>query len=273
MLEAIASHRRDHSTESPGLRLKKVREQLGLTYRDVEQASLTIAARHQNDEFSIALSRLADIENKGTVPTLYRLYALCVIYRLNLHQVLRWYGIDLNHLAEDVTSVEVPHSHPVDLTISDLDSLEVPLALDPGVDLKKTTFLSRWIRRWGPLSVALLNSLDMKNHRYAFIGTEDWTMHPLLQPGSLVLIDETKRKVVTAGWTNEFERPIYFMEHRSGYECSWCGLEDGQLIVQPHPASHVAPRSYQYPDEIDILGQVTGVAMRLGLGRRRRTRS
>ncbi len=69
--------------ERPGEKLKRVRERLKLTYRDVEKASQQIAARRESDEFVIALSRLADIENKGTVPTMYRLYSLCAIYRLD----------------------------------------------------------------------------------------------------------------------------------------------------------------------------------------------
>ena len=72
----------------------------------------------------------------------------------------------------------------------------LPLALDPGIDLKRTTYLSRMIQRWGKLPLMLLNSMDLKGHRYAYIGTEDWRMHPLISPGSLVLIDETKRKIV-----------------------------------------------------------------------------
>jgi transcriptional regulator with XRE-family HTH domain len=67
--------------EEAGQKLKKKREELNLRYRDVEDASLQIAARRKNDEYIIALSRLADIENKGTVPTIYRLYSLCAIYR------------------------------------------------------------------------------------------------------------------------------------------------------------------------------------------------
>ena len=59
--------------EEAGQKLKRARERLNLRYRDVEEASNQIAARHNNDEFSIALSRLSDIENKGTVPTIYRL--------------------------------------------------------------------------------------------------------------------------------------------------------------------------------------------------------
>ena len=45
-----------------------------------------------------------------------------------------------------------------------------------------------------------------------------------------------------------------------------------QLIVQPHPASMCFPEVYAYPEDIDILGQITGVAMRLDLGKRRRAR-
>ena len=54
--------------EEAGQKLKKKREELNLRYRDVEEASVQIAARRKNDEYIIALSRLADVENKGTVP-------------------------------------------------------------------------------------------------------------------------------------------------------------------------------------------------------------
>ena len=93
------------------------------------------------------------------------------------------------------------------------------------------------IQRWGKLPLMLLNGLDLKNHRYGFIGMEDWTMYPLLQPGSLVVIDETRRKVADTGWVNEFDRPIYFLEHRNGYACCWCNLTASHLVLQPHPAS------------------------------------
>ena len=58
------------ATNEPGQKLRRARERLGLRYRDVEEASQRIAFRHGNDEFSIGLSRLADIENKGTLPSL-----------------------------------------------------------------------------------------------------------------------------------------------------------------------------------------------------------
>ncbi len=75
-----------------GQKLKRIRERLRLKFRDIEEASLKIAAARQNDEFVVALSRLADIENKGTIPSIYRLYSLCAIYRLDLLRgaVLVW---------------------------------------------------------------------------------------------------------------------------------------------------------------------------------------
>src|SRR5947208_16128940 len=98
---------RDHIMERPGARLKQVREKLRLTYRHVERASQELAALRGNDEFAIALSRLADIENKGTVPTIFRLYSLCAIYRLDLNETLRWYGIPVEMLASD--ALHIPH--------------------------------------------------------------------------------------------------------------------------------------------------------------------
>lgn len=259
--------------EEAGQKLKRARERLNLRYRDVEEASIRIAERHKNDEFVIALSRLADIENKGTLPSLYRLYSLCAIYRLDIHEVMQWYGVDVSQLPADAMSLEIERTHPVGFAADGHGEVQLPLSLDPGLDPRRTTFLSRMIQRWGKLPLVLLNGLDLTNHRYGFIGTEDWTMYPLIQPGSLVLIDETRRKIVNTGWTNEFERPIYFLEHRKGYACGWCTLSDSQLVLQPHPASLCNPQVFAYPGEVEVIGQVTGVAMRLDQGRRRRTRS
>jgi transcriptional regulator with XRE-family HTH domain len=258
--------------EDAGQRFKRARERLNLRYRDVEQASLRIAELRQNGDFAIALSRLSDIENKGTVPTIYRLYSLCAIYRLDLPQVLEWYGVDLAVLPADAATLPLESTHLLGFGPSMHGDVQVPLVVDPGVDLSKTTYLSRAIRRWGKLPLSLLNAMDLKHHRYAFVGSEDWSMYPILQPGALVLIDESRRKIVNSGWNSEFDRPIYFLEHRGGCVVGWCALNGGQLVLQPHPASQCSPVVYAYPSEIDVIGQVSGVAMILDQGKRRRTR-
>jgi len=256
-----------------GQKLKKVRERLNLRFRDVEDASQQLAERQKNDEFIIALSRLSDIENKGTVPTIYRLYSLCAIYRLDINEVLAWYGANPAEMPGDAASIQLERTHMLGLNPGSHGEIQFPHSLDPGIDLRRTTFLSRMIQRWGKLPMSLLNGLDLKNHRYAFIGSEDWTMYPIIQPISLVLVDEGRRKIANTGWANEFERPIYFFEHKNGYACSWCTLNETQLVLQPHPASMCLPEVYSYPQEIEVIGQVTGVAMRLDQGKRRRARS
>ena len=184
-----------------------------------------IAELRQNDEFAIALSRLSDIENKGTVPPFTGCIRCARIYRLDIAEVLEWYGVDLAVLPADS-----PRCRWRVLTCW---ASAPPYTAryrchwwsTPGVDLSKTTYLSRAIRRWGKLPLSLLNAVDLKHHRYAFIGSEDWSMYPILQPGALVLIDESRRKIVNSGWNNEFERPIYFLEHRAGCAVGWCTLK------------------------------------------------
>jgi len=254
--------------DEAGTKLKRLRERLGLRVRDVEEFSQALAERHRNQEFFVAISRLADIENKGVVPSIFKLYSLCVIYRLDLAEALRWYGVDVNGLTADAGQIPLPQTHSVGLGRSpfpglDGGEIQVPLSLDPGVDLRKTTFLSRTIQRWGKLPLMLVDGFDPKSFRYGFIGLEDHFMYPLLSPGSLVLIDDTKRKVISSGWRTEYQRPIYFLEKRDGWMCAWCSVEGTRMIVQPHPASPESPRVLELGTEVDIVGQVVGVAMRL----------
>jgi transcriptional regulator with XRE-family HTH domain len=249
--------------DRPGDRLKRARERLKLTYRQVEAASQQIAARRGSDEFAIALSRLADIENKGTVPTVFRLYTLCAIYRLDFREALGWYGVPLDEMLSDALHVPLDETHAVGLTAG--GAVAAPQPADLAIDLDKTTFLSHLIRRWGTLPLRLASGLDLRRYRYGFIGLSDWSMYPLLAPGSLVAIDEGRRKIASGGWTSEHDRPIYFVEHRGGYVCGWCALAGGRLLVQPHPSSAQQPRTFEV-SEIDIIGQVIGVAMPLNAG-------
>lgn len=253
-----------------GERLRRVRERLKLTYRDVAQASRELAQRRGSPEFLLPLSRLADIENGGKVPSLFRLYSLCAIYRLDLHEVLRWYGVPVEQLASEALRIGLDETHL--LQIKPGDQVTIPLPPSGEIDLNKTTFLSHLVRQWGKAPLSFLNGLDPRQHRYGLIGLEDWSMFPILRPGSLVLIDESRHKISRGGWTNEFDRPIYFMEHRDGFVCGWCTLQDDRLMVQPHPASEQQPALFRFPGEIEVIGQVTGVAMLLESPKRRHSR-
>lgn len=255
--------------ERPGEKLKRVRERLNLTYRDVEQASRLVAARRSSDEFAIPLSRLADIENKGTAPTIHRIYTLCAIYRLDYEEVLRWYGVPRELLESEAVQIGHRATHAFQFTQNTQVTVPQP---DCEIDLNNTTFLSHLVRRWGKMPLSFLNGIDLKHYRYGFIGFDDWSMYPILHPGSLVAIDQSRRKIATSGWTTELDRPIYFLEHRSGYLCGWCMPMGESLLIQPHPSSQQAPVMCEFHHEVDVIGQVMGVAMLLESHKRRQAR-
>jgi transcriptional regulator with XRE-family HTH domain len=262
---------RNSMMEEAGQKLKRSRERLDLKYRDVEEATSRIAEAHRNDEFIVQISRLSDIENKGTIPNMYRLYSLCVVYRLEMAEVLAWYDIALTKLVSDTRLVEHAKTHPLGFKPQEDAEVQVPLTLDPGIDLSQTMFLSRMIQKWGRVPLMLLARMDLRSRLYAMIGTEDWSMFPIIPPGSLVVIDDTRRRISPGGWKTEFERPIYFLEHRKGYACCWCSLREGVLTLHPHPSSQREPQSFKCPSDIEVIGQVIHVAMTVDPSQRRRS--
>lgn len=246
-----------------GQNLRGVRERLGLTMRDVESASARIAQRHGNEEFLIGPSRLSDIETKGIVPSIYRIYALSIIYRRDLHEILRWYGVDANEGAADLGLALPPKSHRME-ALQNTSVVQMPTRLDPSFDTRRTSNVGRMIEQWGAVPLSYLAQFVNHNFTYGYIGSEDFTMYPILPPGTFIQVDESRNKVMDGVWRSEYERPIYFVETRDGHTCCWCTLKRESLILQPHPLSPVSVRVLRHPQEAEIVGQVVGIAMRLG---------
>jgi transcriptional regulator with XRE-family HTH domain len=257
--------------EDAGQRLRRARERLNLRFRDVEQASQRIAERHKNPEFAVLLSRLSDIESHGTLPSIYRLYSLCCIYRLDLIEVLGWYSIPFDSIGADAAMIEIEKTHGIGFSTDGAEVL-LPISLDPGIDLRRTFFVSEVVQRWGKLPLALVGGLDVKKYRYGFVGTEDWSMNPAIPAGALLVIDDTKRKIASSGWHNQAERPIYFLEHRDGFYCRWCSVRDGTISLIPDPSSDAPVLTFR-TEEIDVIGQVIGLAISLDPEKRRHTRT
>lgn len=231
--------------------------------RNVEAISLRIAAKHQNDSFVLPLSRLSDIEAKAVVPSIYRLYSLAAIYGMDLRELLAWYGIDVNQLAADSVLAQTPNSHLTEAA-GFMSAVNMPVQWNSELDPLRTSNLGPMIEKWGLVPLAYLGRFAHRRYSYGYIGTRDFTMYPLLLPGSFVQIDEKRNKIVEEPWRSEYERPIYFVETRDGYRCCWCSLKDKQLTLQPHPLSKEQVRILRYPQEAEVIGEVVGVAMRLG---------
>jgi transcriptional regulator with XRE-family HTH domain len=241
----------------PGLRLRQVREHLGLTYRDVERCSYEIAERRGRHEFILHISRLADIENRNTVPGLHKLYALAVVYHLNPLDIFRWYKVPVDEFFSDGAMFPAPQTHLGAAPAT----LRVPLRFDPAFDPNRTAYLSRMVEEWGNFEGTLL--ADNPRYRYGYIGLSDRRMVPLLRPGSIVMVDVSVRRISDIGWTTEYDRPMYFVEVREGYRCGWFSQDGQRLLMQPHPLSHCVPEWWQVPDEAEVIGRVVGLVTRL----------
>jgi len=248
---------------TPGERLQNLRNQLDLTLREVKEASFRIAARHHNAKFGIPIGRLSEIENRDFLPSIYRLHTLAVIYRRDFRELLGWYGINVNEIAADLEVASPRRSHVMN-ALQNTTAVRMPVSLDPGFDPRKTLNLGRVIEQWGIVPLTYLAHLATTEYTYGYVGSEDLTMYPLLAPGSFIQVDEARNAVVNAVWRSEYERPIYFVETREGYTCCWCALHGEHIILQPHPLSPVAARILKYGQQAEVVGQVVGVAMKLG---------
>ncbi len=258
--------RMSESKPSPegGMRLRAERLRLGLSTRAVQKLSQQVAQEKGNQDFYISHGWLTEVENGKFTPGVYKLYSLNLIYKCGFVEIMAFFGMDLLDVAREQRLVSLPHTH---LVRSSLElagqTIMLPLELRKDVHLGHTNLVSRMFETWGEIPVALLQQLDLHRRLFGYIGIEDYTLYPLIRPGSFVEIDARQNKVRAGNWQNEFDRPIYFVELRNGYACSWCELDGTQLILLPCPQSRGQIRQVRYPADADIVGRVTAVTMRI----------
>jgi transcriptional regulator with XRE-family HTH domain len=254
--------------ESPrsGERLRQIRIRLGMTTRDVAAYSQRISSEEEeNEDYCISNAWLTQVENTGSVPGIHKLFSLSVIYRQSFSDLLRLFGVDLTKIGNHQLSFPLPNTYPTTFgPASENRPVSFPVHFDQGSSLNCTNLLSRIVGLWGEMPIALISILDLKHSTYGFIGLKDFMMYPFLRPGTFVQIDGRSTKVQKKGvWRTQFDRPIYFVEERDGYACAWCELEGRELRLIPHPCSPCATRFLRFPDEAEIVGRVTGIAMQV----------
>jgi transcriptional regulator with XRE-family HTH domain len=199
----------------PGLRLRQTREALGLTYRDVEKASYQIALHRGRPDFILHISRLADIENRGVVPSLHKLYSLAAILHLEPEEISSWYDAPFRQSFHDGAAFPPPRTYLCEAAVPGALSAQ----LEPSAGSEQTELLLQ--RPASVLPMPQVDAVTGGRHRYGYVGLSDRRMMPLLRPGSTVLIDTSVRRIGDAEWSNEYDRPMYFVEIRGGYRCGW----------------------------------------------------
>ncbi len=250
-------------TETAGIRLKQLRERLGLTLREVETLSRRLAHEKQNQDFFISRGWLNNVENGSYTPGVFKLYSLGAIYRTHWSNIFALFGLHLSDFGRDQAMFAPPKTQlATDFPVAD-DTIVVPLRSSETLRLDRTNLLSKLVEIWGEIPVRLIQHLDLRNGVYGLVGISDFTMYPIIRPGSIVQIDQNQRKVTAVKWQNEHERPIFFIELRGEYICSWCEMREGYLSAVPHPNSKCEVRRFSCPREAEIVGRVVGLTMRL----------
>jgi transcriptional regulator with XRE-family HTH domain len=235
--------------------LKTLRISLNVTIRQVELESRKIAEAKGDNRFYISNARLAQLENNASSePSLWKLFSLSAIYGVRITELMRFYNVDADEV-DKYRAIAIPGGTCLLTNVSDINRTREflkNLVKQP----EKTALLPR-------VSEAVNNEAHCARFdphpqvlSYGYIGLDDFTMYPLIRPGSFVGLDTTQNKLRPAVWRTEYERPIYFLEHRFGYACGWCELQEKHLLLIPHHSSHVSVQCFVYPNEAEIVGRV-----------------
>ncbi|MGB7437251.1 MAG: hypothetical protein WBW49_17685 [Candidatus Acidiferrum sp.] len=237
---------------------------MGITTREVTEKSQRISVAEGNEEFYVSNAWLTQIENTNATPSIYKLYSISAIYHIKFSELLLLFGVDLQKIGKHQLTMPLENTHLTSLEPGDENrTVTFPVRFDSGFSLGRTNLLSRMIEMWGEIPMSLIQHLDLRHNHYGYIGLNDLTLCPMLRPGSFVQINNKVKKVQTSKWRTEYDRPIYFVELRDGYACSWCELQGNQLLVVPHPLSPCNIRQFVLGADAEIVGQVTGIAMRV----------
>jgi transcriptional regulator with XRE-family HTH domain len=251
-----------------GAKLRRIRERLGLSVRDVERISHELAKERHNPFLALSRTWITDVETGRFVPGSFKMASLAEIYGMNLCDIHKLYGVPPDG---DITK-QHPAYRPAttQLLTPSVPSPEAAPAegeeLPDSMRIEETSLLTGIVDIWGSVPVPLLRRFGLQRSLYGYIGTEDKTMAPLLPPGSFVQIDTKQNRIKKGPFKkssseSHFARPIYFLDIRSGYACGYCEMKDGILTLIPYPDSGEPIRTFKYPSEVSIVGRVAVITM------------
>src|ERR1700733_8464574 len=240
--------------DQTGAKLRAVRQKWGLTLREVEERSFQLAQEKGNPSYRISVSWLDRIEREDRRLSFEKFIVLAAVYSIPPEDLLAYCPE-----ASDDSSVNGPLAGP-----------NATLLLTKGP-------LEERARLWIPDSVVaepipddttLISREDHlpSHYRRGIIGRRDKTLDPMIRPGSIVLINSQRRTIAhRREWKSEFDRPVYFLLTRGGYYCSWCELDKNAewLTLVPHSLSYVTGQHWRYKKEVDVIGRVAFVLLRL----------
>jgi transcriptional regulator with XRE-family HTH domain len=223
-------------------------KQWRLSLQEVEQRSRSIAQKRGDSSFQVSASWLTRLESDGHELTVNKLIALAEIYSIPIDQLLRF------NSPGNAELLTLPSTSATTLPMEGSQKSQANRLLSDTPFPDETTLLPK------------KNVPSPTPYRRDIIGRLDLTLAPMIPPGSIVQIDTTNRAISSRkNWTQEFQRPVYFLMTRVGYVSGWCELDRNSewLTLIPHPLSPASSRRWRYREEIENLGRVISVVIRL----------
>src|ERR1700689_3760682 len=128
-----------------GNQLRELRSRLGVTTREVEELSKRIAVESENEEFYISNAWLTQIENRNSVPSIYKLFSLSVIYRTKFTDLLAAFGVLLDETMRYQLSTPLQNTHLATLEApADGNVVNFPVRFDRASTWKRLTCFRGW---------------------------------------------------------------------------------------------------------------------------------
>jgi transcriptional regulator with XRE-family HTH domain len=238
-----------------GAQLRAARRRLNLSLRDVEELSSQLAEQQGRPAFRISASWPDRIEREDRELSAAKLVVLAVLYNLTPDQMLALFP-----LASDGSAQLEQFFSPNSTLLLTKGPLEQHARL---------WLPDKFVTDSPPENTILLQSdqgLLPIYYRRGVIGHRDRNMEPMILAGSIVLIDTQKRTIAARkAWTNEFDRPIYFLLTRTGYVCGFCELDKKAewLTLAPHMLSpEPNNQQWRYRREVEVIGTVIALFTR-----------
>src|SRR5262245_58858996 len=129
---------RDEAAERAGNRLKRLREDLGLTLRQVESQSRRLAYQKQNQDFFISRGGHTIIAYGTYSPSLFKLYALGAIYRVHWSTIFALFGCNLSEFGRDQSMFAPRRTQLAAEALTVSDTIAVPMTPLEELKLERT---------------------------------------------------------------------------------------------------------------------------------------
>jgi transcriptional regulator with XRE-family HTH domain len=234
------------------------RKRLGLSTYELEENSKKFADLAGIPDLKIDHSWLSRIETEDrATPSLHKLISLSFHWGISIFEAFKLFGLDLDQLLRIYLALNSPKKTQA-LTLTDERLRIVFFPLHFKYRPKETALALQVIKEFHEVPPEMFQLLALGNRfHYAFYGTEDEPyLEPLVPRGSILLIDAHQTRVVSNGWTNEYDRQKYLIEMRDGLRVSYIELQKNELTLVPHSLSPSKPLKIAYPSDAEIVGQV-----------------